>query len=150
MAIVEIISDCTKQTVRPILAYQTLTDRSTRLTLLALHVVSRLARQTLQFVDAERTSGQELGADETVAIGRRGVVEVVGLADLAPGTGTHVAEREFGLAQDAGAIGVQIVPRFAEDALVESSAADAAEIHRLAQSAERACFVVETVAGQTH
>ena len=75
---------------------------------------------------------------------------MVGLADLAPGTGTHVAEREFGLAQDAGAIRVQIVPRFAENALMECSAADAAEIHRLAQSAERACFVVETVAGQTH
>ena len=79
-------------------------------------------------------------------------MEVVGLADLAPGTGTHVAEWEFGLAQDAGAIGVQIVPRFAEDALVESSAADAAEIHRLAHIAESACacFIVETVTGQAH
>ena len=75
---------------------------------------------------------------------------MVGLADLAPGTGTHVAEWEFGLAQDAGAIRVQIVPRFAENALVESSAADAAEIHRLAQGTHIACFVVEIVAGQAH
>lgn len=65
------------------------------MTLQRIQEVAGLTGQALELSRAESAPLQEPGAEDAIALSGRGVVEVVGLADLAASGCAHVASCEL-------------------------------------------------------